>query len=99
MKKGIFRFRSNKSKGNLHYIDYNGEKVSITKRESNKITHIKEYGHIDIATTLVSSSFRSQRVELYEDQKYVRSVFQHMVDQNHSHYKNWEDDFIVIKYK
>ena len=99
MRKGIFRFKGKKSQGNLHYIDYNGERVSITKSGSRKVSHIKEFGHIDIATSLVSSSFKAQRVDIYDDVKYVKSVFNHMKDQDHSHYKNWEDDFVVLKYK
>lgn len=97
--KGLLKFKGKESKGPMHYIDYFGQKVSITKKESRKVKHIKQFGHIEVAPNLLSRSFSQQQVFVNEDVAYTKDVFNYMKEHKHSHYKKWEDDFVVLQFK
>lgn len=96
--KGILKFKGTESKGPMHYITFNGDKVSLTMSTSRKVKHIKLNKSIGIANTLLSKSFNDTKVEIIEDETYVKEVYDFMKASKHTHYKKGYEGLVVLKY-
>ena len=96
--KGILKFRGNKSKGAMHFVNYEGKMVSLTRKDSRKVAHINEFGYIGIAPNLFSRNFDDVKVHIIEDSTFVQDVFDYMQKSKHSRYKKSSDDLVVLKF-
>ncbi len=97
--KGIIKFKGTESKGAMHFITYNGDKVSLTESVSRKVEHIKANKSIEIANNLMSRTFNEMKVEISEDDRYVKEVYDFMKYEKHTHYKSGYEGLVVLKYK
>lgn len=96
--KGILKFKTELSKGGMHYITYKDMKVSLTLSNSRKVFFIKDKGYLNIAQNLLSRTFTKVKVSLHTDPILIKEVFEFMNTSKHTHYKDWNNDFIVIEY-
>lgn len=96
--KGFLKFRGNKSKGVMHFINYQGNRVSLTRRNSRKVTHINQFGVIGIAPSVLSRNFEDTKVHIIEDSTFVKDVFDYMNKSKHSRYKDSYEELVVLKY-
>ena len=96
--KGILKFRGSESKGAMHYIKYQDGYVSITQKTSRKVKHIKKNNSIEIALSLLSRDFRIVEITIIEDEKHVKTVYDFMLNQKHTHYKKSNEGLVVLSY-
>lgn len=96
--KGIIKFRGSMSKGAMHYITYNGDKVSLTMKSSRKVQDINSTNQLSIANNLLSRKFDNMKIEIINDDKYVQDVYNYMLSEKHTHYKNGFEELVVLRY-
>jgi hypothetical protein len=96
--KGILKFKSKYSKGPMHYIQYNGNTYSITNGTSRKVKSLREEGTLEIASHLLSRKWETKKIEIIEDPKVVREVFNFMIANKHSYHKSINNDFVALRY-
>ena len=97
-KKGMVKFQGEESKGLMHYIEYEGGYVSITRNSSRKIKVINNTGKLKVTFGLLSKDYNELPVEIIEDISSVKKVFNFMKDNKHTHYKKFVDDLVILKY-
>ena len=96
--KGILKFRGTESRGVMHFIKYNNTYVSITKKTSRKVKHIKKNNTLSVAFNILSKDFNDILVDINEDEIAVKQVFEYMKSQKHTHYKKTPEDLVVLTY-
>ena len=96
--KGILKFKGTESKGAMHHLIYQGKKVSITMGDSRKVKHIKKYGSIAIAPNLLSRKFEDMKVTIIDEKNYTKELFDHMTSIKHNHYKEYNENMVVLEY-
>jgi hypothetical protein len=98
MKKGILKFKSDLSKGAMHHIEYNGIKVSLTKKESRKVQHLEKGRNLLIAKNLLSRNFVETKIRMNDNSKYVNEVYDFMLTNKHTHYKDGYEGLVVLEF-
>ncbi len=96
--KGILKFKGTQSKGAMHYITYNGKTVTLTLKSSRKILDIRKSNKLLIADSLLSRNFKEIQVKTIEDIQVVKEVFELMKTKRHTHYKDWDEELVVLQY-
>ena len=96
--KGILKFKNNYSKGGMHYVVFNNNKVSITLSSSNKVKAINEKGSLLIANNLLSRNFVETKITIIDKKDEVKEVFEYMKQIKNTHYKKWNDELVVLQY-
>lgn len=84
-KKGMVKFKGTLSKGLMHYVEYNNDYVSITRKSSRKIKDIKKTGKLNITFGLLSREYRETPVSIVEDEQTIQNVFNYMKNEKHTH--------------
>ncbi len=97
-KKGMVKFQGVESRGLMHYVEYEGGYVSITRNSSRKIKVINNTGKLKVTFGLLSKDYAELPVEIIEDISSVKKVFNFMKDNKHTHYKTFVDDLVILKY-
>ena len=97
-KKGMVKFQGSESKGLLNYVEYNGEFVSITRSSSRKIKDIKKNKKLKVTFGMFSRDFKEVPVSIVDDEVRVKKVFEHMKTAKHTHYKEFVEDLVILKY-
>lgn len=96
--KGILKFKGEESKGAMHYVIHNNQKVSITMGTSRKVKHIRKNKGILIAPNLLSRKFEETKISINDDKSYVKEVFDYMTQLKNIHYKEWHENLVVLQY-
>ena len=96
-KKGMVKFKGAESKGLMHYVEYDGGYVSITRSSSRKVKEIKKTGKLNVTFGLLSKDFNYLPVNIIEDAISIKKVFNFMKDNKHTHYKTFVDDLVILK--
>lgn len=97
--KSLVKFQHDNEKGLMHYVIYNGDVVVLSEYESKKVDYIEKNGFMDITFDVKSSSFSSTKVEVVTDKKYVKAVYDYMIETNNSYFTEGYDSLCVIKFE
>ena len=98
-KKGFVKFKGSESKGAMHYVEFEGDYVSITRNSSRKVKDINRKATLNVTFGLLSRDFKEVSVSIIEEINHVKKVFNFMKNLKHTHYKEYPDDLVVLKYK
>lgn len=97
-KKEIVKFKGKDTKGAMHQVFFEDKYVSLTMRNSQKMREFLEEGKISIAPNLLSRDFEETKINIIDDKTFTKRVFDYMLEKNHTHYKEYNDNLIVIEY-
>lgn len=97
-KKGILKFKSEYSKGGMHYVIFKDAKMSLTLSTTRKVKAVKEKGSLLIAGNLLSRNFVETNIEIIDQVDKVKEVFEYMKQVRNTHYKTWDEHLVVLKY-
>lgn len=95
--KGILKYKSENSKGPMHYIKVDGDVYTLTLSSSQKVKDIKNNPSMKIAPNLLSRKFVDKTIEVIDDLDKVRMLFDTMLDKKNTHFKNWNDQLTAIR--
>lgn len=96
-KTGALKFTHENEKGVMHYTTFNNELVALSVFDSKKVVFVTNGGKLDICFNLKGNDFESLAVEVVTDPKFVEEVYNYMLAEDNTYYKDGFEGLCVLK--
>ncbi len=94
----LVKFRHGNHKGIFHYVVFEGSFVSLSEVNTGKIDYIKEKKSLDITFDLKDENYDIMSVDVIEDMEYVQKVYDFMLQNDNTYFKNGIEGLCVLKF-
>lgn len=94
----LIKFRHGAQKGIFHYVVFEGDFVSLSEVKTSKIDYIKSHKSLDITFDLQSETYDVMSVDVIEDQDYVQKVYDFMLENDNTYFRNGIEGLCVLKF-
>jgi len=97
-KQSLIKFRHENFKGIFHYIVFEENFVALSEVNTGKIRYIKSHGALDVSFDLQSETYDVMSCDVIEDPDYVQKVYDFMLSQDNTYFKNGIEGLCVLKF-
>lgn len=94
----LVKFRHGNQKGIFHYVVFEDAFVALSEAKTSKIDYIKSKSALDISFDLQSETYDVMSVDVIEDKEYVQKVYDFMLEQDNTYFKNGIEGLCVLRF-
>ena len=96
-KKCLIKFSHEDKTDLMHYVIYEKDVVVLTKKASEKVSFVKENKELQVSFDVDSNKYDLLKVDIIEDEDYVKKVYQYMIDTNNAYFMDGTEGLVALK--
>ncbi len=81
----------------MHYTEYEGETWFISDSNEERTEFYKSYDKFEFLFDLKGGDYLPVKLDVNEDAEFTKALFEKMLNDNNSYFKEYKDSFISIK--
>jgi len=95
--KGLLRFKHKNGQGLMNYLIEGEHIITITTKDSKKVSVIKDSRHIDLNFKKLGGTFTSHQASILADETEVKKYYDLMIAKKNAHFKKGHENLVVLK--
>lgn len=97
--RGFVKLKQINHETTMHFIKMKDSSlVSLTLSDSTKVNNIKTNNKAEVVFDRNSDNYIPVTVEVIDEKSISKEIFDIMLDNNFTHFKQWDDNIVTLKY-
>lgn len=95
--KKVLKFKYDEKEGFLSVVEKEGFYYALVQKDTKKVEEIKTSNHMLISYDIKDPNYQNIFVDVVEDQKLIKEVFEQLKIENNLYFKDLNEDLVLFK--
>jgi hypothetical protein len=96
MEKGILKLTAKGKTRMMHYLEMDGHMKALAMGDTDLIRDLNDDHHIEIILNIKEGKEIPANVQIIEDKEQVKALFDEMLNLNHTWFKEFDDQLVML---